>query len=212
MIIKLVQSSLMRFFWITLFIFTFTFSLAFDAEARGNKNYYKANALIYSTVNTDNIRNGNADTFYSDADGDAIGLLFIRGELKDGYRQEAEIIYSETPTEFSLNSATKVNIKTIHLMQNYLLDFGVTETTNLVFGIGAGAAFHIVNTETSTGDDDNENATLGFNLSAGIDINEKVEFLARYTNYGEVEGGSRTSGGAPKFDYETHSLILKYKF
>lgn len=194
-----------------LFAIVFCFSL--EAQARSNSDYYKANAIMYSSVQPDNISNSSGGTFYKDTDGDAIGLLFIRGERKDNLRVESEIYYGETPSEFSLSSTIKANIKTIHLMQNYLFDLGITQTSSLVFGLGAGAHVSQVKTEAPGFDsDDDENFGLVFNVSAGIDVNEKIELLARYSDYGKVEGGSRTTGGAPKFDYVTHSLILKYKF
>ncbi len=194
-----------------LFALVFCFSL--EAQARVNSDYYKANAIMYSSVQPDNISNSTNGTFYSDTDGDAIGLLFIRGERKDNLRVESEIYYGETPSEFSLSPTIKANIKTIHLMQNYLFDLGITQTSSLVFGLGAGAHVSQVKTEAPGFDsDDDENFGLVFNVSAGIDVNEKIELLARYSDYGKVEGGSRTTGGAPKFDYVTHSLILKYKF
>ena len=199
----------MRIFFLLVIIFCFSK----EAQSRSNSSFYRANAIIYSSVQPDNISNGSSGTFYDDADSDAIGLLFIRGEKKDSLRLETEIYYGETPSEFSISSSIKANVKTLHLMQNVLVDLGVTETSSFVFGVGAGAHVTRVKTEAAGSDgDDDENFGLVYNVSAGIDINEKIELLARYSDYGKVEGGSNTTGGAPKFDYITHSLILKYKF
>ena len=193
------------------FLIAFFFSL--EAQSRSNTSFYSANAIIYSSVQPDNISNSSAGTFYDDADSDAIGLLFIRGDKKESLRLESEVYYGETPSEFSISSTVKANVKTLHLMQNVLVDLGVTETSSFVFGVGAGAHVTRVKTEAAGSDgDDDENFGLVYNVSAGIDINEKIELLARYSDYGKVEGGSNTTGGAPKFDYITHSLILKYKF
>ena len=195
-----------------LLLLVFVFCFSKEAQSRSNSSFYRANAIIYSSVQPDNISNGSSGTFYDDADSDAIGLLFIRGDKKESLRLESEIYYGETPSEFSISSSIKANVKTLHLMQNVLVDLGVTETSSFVFGVGAGAHVTRVKTEATGSDDDDENFGLVYNVSAGVDINEKIELLARYSDYGKVEGGGNTTGGAPKFDYITHSLILKYKF
>ena len=198
---------------ILLFFISFFIFLS-DVHAKGNRDYYKANGLMYSIVKPDNISNTSGGTFYEDPDADAFGLLFIRGENKDMLRMESEVFYGETPSEFGLSPTVRANIKTIHLMQNFLFDVGITQTSNFVFGIGGGAHLSMVETDAGGGNDkdDDENFGLVYNVSAGFDINERIELLFRYSDYGKVEGGSNTTGGAPKFDYITHSLIFKYKF
>ena len=158
-------------------------------------------------------------SYYSDPEENGFAIGYVFGNKSDELMLETEINYYPEVSN-TIASGIDANVSTLSLMENILFAPNFGDSSYGIFGGGIGIARTNVDINynkssvTFNGADDEVN--LAYQLIAGYGINN-IEFLFKYSDFGEVQGGTGTASNsatyyADKFDNIYQSVVVRFKF